>query len=206
MLATIRAAVRDAKVTPNPRGYARSGGHAPGSDYVLELLVDRLIDYRAAVRRVAAAEVQAAVESALSTSSSVVVPAGLPEPIMTACGSDGRTVAIDGRPSVLSADQLDQVDAVVTCARVAIALTGTIILDAGPDQGRRALTLVPDRHVIVLRADQVVETVPEGIALLDPTAPLTLISGPSATSDIELQRVEGVHGPRNLEVIIVEAG
>ena len=91
----------------------------------------------------------------------------------------------------------------VTTARVAIAMSGTIILDGGAGQGRRAITLVPDRHIIILTADQIVETVAEAIALLNPTAPLTMIAGPSATSDIELERVEGVHGPRTLHVIII---
>ena len=105
---------------------------------------------------------------------------------------------------MLTPAALDRIEAVVTGARVAIAVSGTIILDGAADQGRRAITLVPDRHLVILSAGQVVETVAEAIALLEPSRPLTMISGPSATSDIELERVEGVHGPRTLEVIIVE--
>ncbi|MFD0592216.1 lactate utilization protein C [Catellatospora coxensis] len=111
--------------------------------------------------------------------------------------------AVPDRPTLSHAD-LDGVDAVLTGCAAACADTGTIVLDAGAGQGRRALTLIPDRHVCVIHAEQVVQTVPELLRRLDPSRPLTLISGPSATSDIELDRVEGVHGPRTLIVVIVD--
>lgn len=177
---------------PVPRDYARTGMHAPGSAAVLELLRDRLVDYRATVVD-AAGDVSAAIAGALDgIDGPVLVPTGLPDGWMPGGVAD----------TGFSPAELDGFAAVVTGAAAACALTGTIALDAGPDQGRRALTLVPDVHVCVVRADQVVETVPELLARLDPVRPTTFVSGPSATSDIELHRVEGVHGPRTLIVVL----
>lgn len=204
VLGRVRSALAgDGPPLPIPRDYIRRGEHDPGSAHVIELLVDRLVDYRARVTQVTAAELQAALDQALPGMRSLVIAPGLDPAITRACAANGRTVTIDSEPEALSPQQLDAIDAVVTTARVAIAMSGTIILDGGAGQGRRAITLVPDRHVIILAADQIVETVAEAIALLNPTAPLTMIAGPSATSDIELERVEGVHGPRTLEVIII---
>ena len=170
----------------------------------LDLLAGRLTDYRATVRRCTPAGLAAEVAAALAARGArrVVVPPGL-DPALLA-GADAQ-ITVDGQPETLGPAALDAMDAVVTGAAVAIAETGTIVLDASPAQGRRAITLVPDYHLCIVHADQVVELVPEAVAQLAAPAdrPLTWISGPSATSDIELDRVEGVHGPRTLEVVLV---
>jgi L-lactate dehydrogenase complex protein LldG len=208
MLERIRAAVAaGAPATPDgpvPRDYHRTGTHPAGSDHVRELLVDRLVDYKAEVTVVTAMALAAAVDTALADARSVVIPAGLDEAAVAGCRSSGRLVTVDGRPAPLSAAELDGTDAAVTGATVAIAVTGTIVLSAQEHEGRRAISLVPDLLVVVLTVDQIVETVPDGMARLSPTRALTMISGPSATSDIELSRVEGVHGPRTLRVLIVD--
>ncbi|MEV4414908.1 LUD domain-containing protein [Catellatospora sp. NPDC049609] len=179
-------------VPPVPRDYHLTGRYAPGAPELLRLLTDRLEDYRAAVHA-CAPDALAATLADLTRGWRVVVPAGSDLAVPGALRDD---------PPLGNAE-LDRVDAVLTGCAAACADTGTIALDAGPRQGRRALTLIPDRHVCVVYADQVVQTVPELIRRLDPGRPLTLVSGPSATSDIELSRVEGVHGPRTLIVVIV---
>ncbi|RPF23059.1 LutC/YkgG family protein [Myceligenerans xiligouense] len=234
-----------------PREYRERGEHVVGSAEVLDLLVDRLEDYKAHVHRASGDEVAVVVArlsaelaadgpagdvpgsaasagseaapcpgarrrgaalarpEALGTAGArVVVPAGLhPEWVASISESDdGVDVVADTPEAPLAPSDLDRTAGVVTAARVAVAETGTIVLDAGPDQGRRAISLVPDVHICVVRADQVVQTVPEAVRLLahHPERPLTWISGPSATSDIELNRVEGVHGPRTLHVVLVD--
>ncbi|HEY9469992.1 MAG TPA: LUD domain-containing protein [Propionibacteriaceae bacterium] len=169
-----------------------------------ELLIDRLVDYRALVRQCSGDDLAATIANALADRSAhtVVVPSGLDS--SWTVGFSG-SVLTDG----LLADyqrtvsELDSVDGVITSCAVAIAETGTLILDGSPGQGRRILTLIPDYHLCVVFPDQIVADVPQALARLAATRPLTMISGPSATSDIELNRVEGVHGPRTLEVIIV---
>jgi len=201
VLARIRSALGPVpSADPVVRDYRRTGEHPPGAAVLLTLLADRLLDYRAAVHRCTAArmpQVLAEVLDRRAPGGRIVVPPDLP-----ATWTTGREVVRDDGST--STDALDAVAGVVTCCAVAVAETGTLVLDASPDQGRRAITLVPDLHVCVVRAEQVVQTVPEALRLLDPRRPLTWISGPSATSDIELQRVEGVHGPRTLEVLLVE--
>ncbi|GAB3881594.1 LutC/YkgG family protein [Terrabacter terrigena] len=204
MLARIRLARGDAAdsghALPVPRGYRSTGEHAPGSGAVLAELVDRLEDYRATVVRAAGddASIGAAVASALAERGihEVMRAPGVPESWV---GTLDGARTDDG---VATARDLDAVPAVVTGSVVAVSETGTIALDGSPLCGRRALTLVPDTHVCVVRVPDVVQTVPEGLARLDPTRPTTLVSGPSATSDIELSRVEGVHGPRTLIVVV----
>ena len=179
-----------------PRGYRTQG--ELDVTVLLDLLAERLRDYGCTVRPATPGEVMTAVAEAVGQRGArrVVVPPGLD---LTGLPAGVDAIADDG----LSPAALDTVDGVVTGAAVAIAETGTIVLDGSPDQGRRALSLVPDYHVCIVRAEQVVALVPEALARLDPGRPLTWISGPSATSDIELDRVQGVHGPRTLEVILV---
>ncbi|GAB2453256.1 LutC/YkgG family protein [Streptomyces incanus] len=181
------------------RDYLREHGDRTPAQ-TLDLLAENLADYRAIVHRTDAGRLAEVVAGLLVSrgSSSVLVPPGLDESWLA--GSDVRRVA-DRAES--TPHELDRVDSVVTACAVAVAETGTIVLDGSPDQGRRRITLVPDHHICVVRAAQVVPSVPYALERLDPARPLTWISGPSATSDIELDRVEGVHGPRVLEVVLV---
>jgi L-lactate dehydrogenase complex protein LldG len=202
VLARIRGALGDdPSAPPVPRAYRSEGTYAAGSPELVLQLVDRLEDYRATVVRIGADD-----------DDSIVVPSRTPWPPARSAGpsrppgrpADGPAgladvVVDDGS---LDARALDRLPAVVTGSVVAIAETGTIVLDGGELCGRRAITLVPDTHVCVVRVGDVVQTVPEGLQRVAPHRPLTFISGPSATSDIELDRVEGVHGPRTLIVIV----
>jgi L-lactate dehydrogenase complex protein LldG len=165
----------------------------------VDRFAERAADYRATVVRVPADEVASAVAAACERHGArrLVAPDGLPN----GYAPDGVDLLVDAPP--LDRDAIATADGVLTTCALAIAETGTIILDAGPGQGRRALTLLPDLHICVVPADGIVDGVPDAIAQLDGTAaPVTFISGPSATSDIELNRVEGVHGPRRLEIVI----
>jgi len=207
ILRRIRTALGDQHepAAPIPRHYngADQGDGAPPSpgSPIAALLADRISEYRAVVRRCEPAQVAGEVAAALEARGArrVVVPDGLYRPWLYLIDEGIELVPDD---PMLSADELDTVDAVLTGCAVAVAETGTVVLDGSTGQGRRALTLVPDYHLVVVPAERIVPSVPAAVAALDPTRPLTWISGPSATSDIELDRVEGVHGPRNLEVIV----
>jgi L-lactate dehydrogenase complex protein LldG len=212
VLARVRAALG---TTPRadldvPRAYRLAGQGQADEAAIVALFAERLRDYGAGVRTAPGSGAPSAVAAALADGlrrraagppgrdgARVVVPAGIdPDWLGEIAGDVIRDTGLD-------ALTLDACDAVVTAARIAIAETGTIVLDGSPDQGRRAITLVPDVHVCAVRAGQIVTGVPDAVALLDPARPLTWVSGPSATSDIELDRVVGVHGPRTLEVVIL---
>lgn len=205
VLAAVRSALGAGVAAPEiPRGYRgpdHPGEPAPSGGDIVELFCERCADYRATVRRVSAAELPAAVAAACAERGArrLVTPPGGPQAV------DGLELVADDPP--LGPRELDGFDGVLTGCALAIAETGTIVLDGSAVCGRRALTLVPDHHVCVVRAAQIVADVPDAIAALRrldvARRPITLISGPSATSDIELERVEGVHGPRVLDVVVV---
>ncbi|MCL7493686.1 LUD domain-containing protein [Streptomyces sp. MCA2] len=209
VLARVRRALVDVPRGEGPGGvpvardYHRVHGSRTSAQNV-DLLAENLADYRAVVHRSDAEGLPRLIGRLLAESGArtVLVPPGL-DASWTA-GSTGVTLVEDRASS--TPRELDAVDSVLTGCAVAIAETGTLVLDAGPDQGRRRITLVPDHHLCVVRVPgQVVGSVPEALPRLAPDRPLTWISGPSATSDIELDRVEGVHGPRTLEVILLAA-
>lgn len=207
ILERIRTALRDVppaerpEETPIERAY-RTADSLDEAERI-ELFIERVREYKAAVHKVDPANLPTAIAQACAARGvrKLVIPKDLPE----AWAPAGVTLL---RDPGLSNQVLDESDGVLTAATLGIAQTGTIVLDGGPAQGRRVISLLPDYHLCVIRADQIVGLVPEAVARLgaaagDPTRPLTFISGPSATSDIELNRVEGVHGPRTLEVLVV---
>jgi L-lactate dehydrogenase complex protein LldG len=201
MLGRIRRALHGTAPAPNiTRDYIQHD-ERPQPD-IRNDLVERLRDYRAQINRVSEDELPAAIATACSTYAiqHLALPADIPALWVP------PTVEAKRDAPPLSHAELDACEGVLTGCAFAIAQTGTIMLDGGNLQGRRALSLVPDVHLCVVRAAQVVGLVPEGIVrlALQPTRPITFISGPSATSDIELSRVEGVHGPRTLHIFLVE--
>ncbi len=202
VLSAVRAALTGVPDSEDPDEVAippgRRADHA-GPD-VVGLFTERAAEYRATVVGVPADGAASAVRRALERTGarSVVVPPGLPEDLVP----EGPWSRLQDAPP-LTVGRLDAADAVITTVAAAIAVTGTVALDHGPGQGRRALTLLPDQHICVVLASQIAPDVPQALSRLDPYRPLTLVSGPSATSDIELNRVEGVHGPRVLDIIVI---
>jgi L-lactate dehydrogenase complex protein LldG len=195
ILARVREALGPAPAVPEiPRAY-RAAGSLP-TEAIVDAFCENVAEYRATVHRVAASDLAAAVRAILAGAERVGVPPGFPDLGLDVVEDDTLSIA-----------QLDTLDAVVTGSALAIADTGTIVLDSGLKSGRRALTLVPDHHVCIVEAHSVVPSVPDAVAVLSAAAsegrPITFVSGPSATSDIELDRVEGVHGPRVLDVIVI---
>jgi len=165
---------------------------------VLELFEHRLKDYGANIFRCGPDQIRDTIKQILTDRAAmrVIIPAGIPAGWLPA-----EITFVEDRN--LSQDALNKVDGVLTAATAAIAATGSIVLQHGPGQGRRALTLIPDYHLCIVKADQVVETVPRAFARLESTRATTFISGPSATADIEMTRIKGVHGPRFMDVILV---
>ena len=198
VLDRIRSALGDTAVPPDvARDYRPAGADSAN----VELFCERVADYRATVHRVASEGLGEALAAACRERgpTRLAVPSEAPSDI------EGVEFVRDDPP--LSARDLDGLDGVLTGCALGIAETGTIVLDGGGRSGRRALTLVPDYHICVIGEAQVVASVPDAVAQLGEAAragwPITLVSGPSATSDIELDRVEGVHGPRTLDVFVV---
>ena len=201
VLGRIRAALGPRPAVPDvPRAYRGAG---VAGDDVVDRFCERVAEYQATVTRVSASELPDAVARLCERRGArrIAVPPGGPEVL------PGVEVVVDDPP--LDPRALDALDGVLTGCALAIAETGTIVLDGGERSGRRALTLVPDWHMCVVEAGSIVTGVPDAVAALAPAAadgrPITLVSGPSATSDIELDRVEGVHGPRTLDVLVVAA-
>jgi L-lactate dehydrogenase complex protein LldG len=199
MLARIRAATADIGTLPAVSRRYRPAARSPGSadEALVGLFEERASDYRATVRRCAAGEVARVIADTVAgrRAQRIGVPDGFP--------AEWSALLPEAVGPPLDVAALDRLDGVATTVAVAIAETGTIVLDTGPGQGSRAFSLVPDYHLAVVRVGQIVGAVPDAVATLDPGRPLTWISGPSATSDIELSRVEGVHGPRTLDIVIV---
>jgi L-lactate dehydrogenase complex protein LldG len=197
VLARVRAALRDVPAREDPLAPAYEPPPAPPGDAV-QRFVERVSDYQATVREAGDVAAMVARVCAEHAARRIAVPPGLPDHWRP---NGVELVADDG----LSARELDALDGALTGCALAIAETGTIVLDGAEHSGRRALTLVPDLHLCIVRRAQVLATVPDAIRALDgQRGPFTLVSGPSATSDIELDRVEGVHGPRRLEVLLTE--
>lgn len=206
ILGRIRSSLSDHPSPAEPiRNYRRTSKLS--KEATLEMLVDRLIDYKANVFYATEETIAQRIDELLKDASRYVVPSGIKEswlPEDTARRSRIFDAGNLKKAGTLSTRELDSVNAVVTNSTVSCAETGTIFLNTNSDEGRRAITLVPDHHICVVKEDTIVELIPEAFERIDYKRPVTMISGPSATSDIELIRVEGVHGPRTLDVIILQ--
>ncbi len=202
ILDRVRAAVAGSPVVRRPAEPSDPLAGTP-ADAAIERFVDRIVDYKAGIDRIAPGGIAVAVAAACRTHTigSLLISAGVPAEWLVGVAEGGVRLVPDSAELTLT--DLDAIDGLLSGCAVAVAETGTIVLDGSAGQGRRVASLVPDVHLCVVAADQLVTSVPQAVARLDGTRPATWISGGSATSDIELNRVEGVHGPRTLHVLFV---